>query len=87
MKTAKAVQAVRQRVRVSRDRRIEIRALPFRPGSEVEVIVVGEEAPSEESAKEDIYAYAERLTKKKGLSRYSLREIERIIHQSRGLGG
>ena len=87
MKTVKAVQAVRQRVRVGRDQRIEIKAVPFQPGSEVEVIVVGEEVSTEESAEGDIYAHAERLTKKKRFPRYTLRTIERIIHQSRGLGG
>lgn len=87
MKTVKAVQAVRQRVRVSRDRRIEIRAVPFQPGSEVDVIVVGGEIPTEEPAKEDIYTYTERLKKNKRLPHYSLREIEEIIHQSRGFRG
>jgi len=40
MKTAKAPKAIRQRVKVSRDQRVEIRAVPFQPGSEVEVIVL-----------------------------------------------
>jgi hypothetical protein len=87
MKTVKAVQAVRQRVRVSRDRRIEIRAVPFPPGSEVDVIVVGGEVPTKEPTKEDIYIYTERLKKNKRLPHYSLPEIEEIIHQSRGLRG
>ena len=87
MKTVKAVQAVRQRVRVSRDRRVEIKAVPFPPGSEVDVIVVGGEASMEEPALEDVYMYAERLRKQKRLPRYSLREIEEIIHQSRGVRG
>ena len=87
MKTVKAVQAVRQRVRVSRDRRIEIRAVPFQPGSEVDVIVVGGDISTEESTKEDIYRYTERLKKNKKLPHYSLREIEEIVHQSRGLRG
>jgi len=87
MKTVKVVQAVRQRVRVSRDRRVEIRAVPFQPGSEVDVIVVGGEASVEEPALEDVYMYAERLRKQKRLPRYSLREIEGIVHQSRGVRG
>jgi hypothetical protein len=87
MKAVKAVQAVRQRVRVSRDRRIEIRAVPFQPGSEVDVIVVGGESPTEESTQADIYRYTERLKKNKKMPHYSLREIEEIVHQSRGLRG
>ena len=85
MKAAKAVRAVRRRVRVSRDRRIEIKSVPFQPGSEVDVIVVGGETTPEEETKEDIYNYTEQLKKNKRLPRYSLREIEEIIHQSRGL--
>jgi hypothetical protein len=87
MKAVKAVQAVRQRVRVSRDRRIEIRAVPFQPGSEVDVIVVGGESLTEESTPTDVYRYTERLKKDKKLPRYSLREIEEIVHQSRGVRG
>ena len=42
MKAAQALQAVRKRVRVGRDQRVEIGELPFQPGTEVEVIVVGQ---------------------------------------------
>jgi hypothetical protein len=87
MKTVQAVQAVRTRVKVSSDQRVEIKGLPFQPGSEVEVIVVGSEKGQEGAAGQDIYAYTERLKKKKGIPRYTLKEIEQIIHQSRGLGG
>ncbi|MGH7964861.1 MAG: hypothetical protein ACRERD_24115 [Candidatus Binatia bacterium] len=88
MKAAEALQAIRQRVKVSRDQRVEIRAVPFQPGSEVEVIVVGPARGTKEEAEETpIYAYAERLKRQKGIPRYTVEEIERIIHQSRGLSG
>jgi len=88
MKAAEALQAIRQRVKVSRDQRIEIGAVPFQPGSEVEVIVVGSaREKKEEPEGPQIYTYAERLKKQKGIPRYTVREIERIIHQSRGLSG
>lgn len=88
MKAAKALQAIRQRVTVSRDQRIEIRAVPFQPGSEVEVIVVGATRENKEEPEgTQIYTYAERLKRQKRIPRYTAREIERIIHQSRGLSG
>ena len=87
MKTVKALQAIRQRVKVGRDQRVEIKAVPFQPGSEVEVLIVGRIAGQEEGQGTSIYAYAERLRKQKGIPRYTVQEIERIIHQSRGLSG
>jgi len=87
MKTVKALQAVRRRVKVSRDQRVEVSGIPFQPGSEVEVIVVGQARGQEKEEGKNIYAYAERLKRKRGIPRYTLREIERIIHQSRGLSG
>lgn len=87
MKAARAVQAIRQRVKVSRDRRVEIKAVPFHPGSEVEVIVVAATPEQAEKPEANIYEYAEKLTKRKVIPRYTLRDLERIIHQSRGVNG
>ncbi len=87
MRTAKALQAVRKRLRVSRDQRVEIGRLPFQPGSEVEVIVVGQGEEQSKGEGEKIYEYIERLKKKSGIPHYTLKEIERIIHQSRRVGG
>ena len=87
MKAARAVQAIRQRVKVSRDRRIEITAVPFHPGSEVEVIVVAAPPEQAEKPEANIYDYAEALTQRKAIPRYTLRDLERIIHQSRGVNG
>ena len=87
MKTTRAVQAIRQRVKVSRDRRIEIKAVPFRPGSEVEVIVVASAPEQTRQQDATIYDYAEQLVQRKTIPRYTLRDLERIIHQSRGVNG
>jgi hypothetical protein len=87
MTKMQSLQAIRKRVRVSHDQRIEIDGLPFQPGSEVEVIVVEREERQRRVEGQDIYGYVERLKKKKGMPQYTLREIERIIHQSRGLSG
>lgn len=87
MTKMQALQAIRKRVRVSQDQRIEIDGLPFQPGSEVEVIVVARGERLRRVGGQDIYGYVERLKKKKRMPQYTLREIERIIHQSRGLSG
>jgi NaMN:DMB phosphoribosyltransferase len=67
MKTAKAVQAIRQRVKVSRDQRIDISVIPFHPGSEVEVIVVAAASVQGEKQEAAIYGYAEKLTHEKAI--------------------
>ena len=85
MKAARAVQAIRQRVKVSRDRRIELKAVPFHPGSEVEVIVVAATPQRAKRQEENIYDYAETLAQRKAIPRYTLRDLEQIIHQSRGV--
>jgi hypothetical protein len=84
MQKTRAFQTVRKRVRIKANRRAEITGLPFAPGSEVEVIVVGpatsvESVPGEES----IYDYTESLVEKKRMPRYSMKQIERIVHESR----
>ena len=87
MKAAKAVQAIQQRVKVSHDRRIEITSVLFHPGSEVEVIVVATTPEPAATQETNIYEYAEKLKQRKAIPRYSLRDLERIIHQSRGVNG
>ena len=87
MKAARALQAIRQRVKVSRDRRIEIKAVPFHPGSEVEVIVVAAAPEQAKKQEANIYDYAETLIQRKAIPRYTLRDLEQIIHRSRGVNG
>ena len=87
MERAKVLRAIRKKVKVRRGSRAEITDLPFTPGSEVEVIVVGPEPKRAKELRESIYNYTESLTRKKGIPRYSTKQIEDIIHQSRETRG
>ncbi|MBI3989146.1 MAG: hypothetical protein HY347_05975 [candidate division NC10 bacterium] len=74
------MQAYRKLIAVPKDRKIALEKVPFKPGTPVEVIVIpAETVPS------DIYAYTAELVKRKKIPRYTLREIERIVHESRGV--
>jgi len=83
MDKAKVLRAIRKKVKVQRGSRAEITDLPFSPGSEVEVIVVGPEPKSVKELRESIYDYTKSLTRKKGIPQYSMKQIEEIIHSSR----
>lgn len=86
MGRTKILRAIKKRVKVQRGSRAEITDLPFPPGSEIEVIVV---VPGSKKGlgPETIYDYTESLTRKKGIPRYSVKQIEAIIHQSRETRG
>ena len=83
MERAKVLRAIRKKVRVRRGSRAEITNLPFDAGSEVEVIVVGPESKKGLGPAESIYDYTESLTRKKRIPRYSMKQIEQVIHSSR----
>ena len=83
MDKAKVLRAIRKKVKVQRGSRAEITDLPFSPGSEVEVIVVGPEPKKGLGPRESIYDYTESLTRKKRIPRYSMKQIEQVIHSSR----
>jgi len=87
MEREKLLRAVRKKVRVGVGRRAEITGLPFSPGSEVEVIVVGPGTGEGKGSAESIYEYTKSLTRKKKIPRYSMKQIEEIIHQSRQARG
>lgn len=87
MEKAKILRAIRKRVKVKSGSRAEIRNLPFAPGSEVEVIVVGPEVERGKGPEENIYDYTRSLARKKRIPRYSMKQIEEIIHQSRDVRG
>jgi len=74
---------VRKKVKIKADRRAEITGLLFAPGSEVEVIVVGPATPKVKAAEKSIYDYTQSLMKKKRMPRYSMKQIEQIVHESR----
>lgn len=83
MQKQKLLRAVRKKVKVGAGRRAEITGLPFSPGSEVEVIVVGPRIGKGKDSPENIYDYTASLTRTKKIPRYSTKQIEEIIHQSR----
>src|SRR3989338_6243861 len=87
MDKAKVLRAIRKKVKVQRGSRAEITDLPFTPGSEVEVIVVGPEPKRAKELRESIYDYTQSLARKKGIPRYSMKQIEEIVHQSREARG
>ena len=80
MGRATVLRAIKRKLKVQSGSRAEITNLPFAPGSEVEVIVVGADTRATGGS---IYDYTESLARKKRLPRYSMRQIEKIIHESR----
>ena len=72
------MQAVKKIVSVEKNKSITIKSLPFKPGSKVEVIIL----PSEEK---DIFSYTDELVKKKGIKPMSIKDIERLVHEVRGV--
>ena len=83
MERAKTLRACTRKVRVQSGNRAEITNLPFAPGSEVEIIVVGPEPKKPIGSTGSIYDYTDSLTRKKKIPHYSMKQIEKIIHQSR----
>ena len=83
MQNARTFRAVRKNVKIKPGRRAEITGLPFAPGSEVEVIVVEPATSKVKPAEKSIYDYTESLIKKKRMPRYSMKQIEQIVHESR----
>ena len=73
------MKAIKKLVEVERDKSVTLRSLPFKPGSKVEVIVLP-------SVKErDIFTFTDSVVKKKKIAPMSLREIEKIVHEVRGV--
>lgn len=83
MEKPKVLHAIRKKLKVQRGSRAEITNLPFAPGSEIEVIVVGPQPKDTSGSRNSIYDYTESLTRRKRLPRYSMKQIEKIIHESR----
>ena len=87
MQKQKLLRAVRKKVKVGAGRRAEITGLPFSPGSEVEIIVVGPGTGKDRGSEGSIYEFTKSLTRKKKIPRYSMKQIEEIVHQSRQVRG
>lgn len=74
------MRAYRKRTKVAQDRGVKVDKVPFKPGTSVDVIVVpaGREEPP-------IYWLTATVVKRRRIPRYSLKEIERIVHETRGV--
>lgn len=73
------MKAVKKLIKVEKDKSIKLEALPFKPGSKVEVIIF----PAESEV--DIFDYMDDLAKRKKIAPMNLKEIEKIVHEVRGV--
>jgi metal-responsive CopG/Arc/MetJ family transcriptional regulator len=73
------MKAVKKLIEVDSNKSITVSSLPFEPGSKVEVIVL----PAGNT--EDIFEFTDSFTKKRGIRLMSMKEIERIVHEVRGV--
>jgi Mg/Co/Ni transporter MgtE len=73
------MKAVKKLIKVESNKSITIKSLPFKPGSKVEVIVL----PSKE--KGDIFDFMDKAVKKRSIKPMSLKEIEKVVHEVRGV--
>jgi len=73
------MKAIKKLVEVERDKSVTLRSLPFKPGSKVEIIVL----PS--AKEEDIFTFVDTVVKKRKITPMSLKEIEKIVHEARGV--
>ena len=69
---------VKKLLEVDKKKSIRLTALPFKAGSKVEVIVL----PAEEK---DIFDSMDAVVKKKKLAPMTMKEIEKIVHEVRGV--
>ncbi len=73
------MKAIKKLVEVEKDKSVTVKSLPFKPGSKVEVIVL----PA--GKEENIFKYMDRVTQSKKIPSMSLKEIEKIVHEVRGV--
>ena len=85
MQNVKVSEPIRKRVKVQRGRRAEITNLPFPAGSEIDVIVIAAQARASKKRGESIYDHTAAVVRRKRIPRYSTKQIEDIIHQSRAI--
>ena len=74
------MKAIKKFAEVASDKSLILKFLPFPPGSRVEVIVF----PAAE--KEDVFEAMDSVVKKKGIKSLTMKEVERIVHDARGVG-
>jgi len=73
------MRAVKAYAEVGSDKSLIIKSLPFAPGSRVEVIVF----PMADG--EDVFPKIDRIVKKKGIKPLTMRQVEKIVHDFRGV--
>lgn len=73
------MKAVKKLAEVERDKSVTVKSLPFRAGSKVEVIIF----PAGEG--KDIFNYVDSAVKKKRIAPMTLKQIEKIVHEVRGV--
>ena len=70
--------AVKKLVEVDKKKSIRVTSLPFKAGSKVEVIVIP-------AGEEDIFDAMDAVVKKRKIAPMSLKAIEKIVHEVRGV--
>ncbi len=70
----------RRRIKVTQDQGVRLGKVPFKPGTLVEVVVL-----RAQGAEPPIYRLTGSVVKRRRIPRYSLKAIERIVHESRGI--
>lgn len=73
------MRAVRTYAEVGSDKSLILKSLPFTPGSRVEVIVF----PATDA--EDVFPIMDRIVKKKGIKPLTMKQVEKIVHDVRGV--
>ncbi len=73
------MKAVKKLAEVGLDKSLILRSLPFPPGSKVEVIIL----PAADEA--DVFAAMDKMVKKKGIKPLTMKQVERIVHEARGI--
>ncbi len=73
------MRAVKTYAEVGSDKSLILKSLPFAPGSRVEVIVFST------TDGEDVFQTMDRIVKKKGIKPLTMKQVERIVHDVRGV--
>ena len=73
------MRAIKKLIEVEKNKSITIDSLPFKPGSKVEVIVL----PAGKG--EDIFSYMDKVVQRKKIAPMSLKKIEKMVHEVRGV--
>jgi len=73
------MKAIKKFAEVASDKSLILKPLPFPPGSRVEVIVF----PAADE--EDVFDAMDSVVKKKGIKPLTMKQVERIVHDARGV--